>query len=244
MLDIFFCSQKILKANYTKSDNKIHNHDESVKKNWIQFKKGEIELPPHLSEHLKKFTSRDLNPKPFNLPDQTTEKIRPDMKGEFSEIISSYQKITNKNNETRKVDKKQKQINKELKDTYILDDANINNNQQVTLTALKKNIETKAIQGKKLTEDDQIILSEIHKEKDVICEENPILTLDPIKFKQQAMNKQLTVTKKSKDSSHLIYPEKIVIPKDKLKRGYTYKLNDCYYGSDGTFLYRVPGMDS
>ncbi|XP_065349382.1 uncharacterized protein LOC135945552 [Cloeon dipterum] len=39
------------------------------------------------------------------------------------------------------------------------------------------------------------------------------------------------------------YKLKIEIPKHKFKEGATYRIKDCYYHSDGIFLYRVPGMD-
>jgi len=39
------------------------------------------------------------------------------------------------------------------------------------------------------------------------------------------------------------YPYKIAIPKNKFKEGATYRVKDCYYHSDGTFLFRVPGME-
>ncbi|XP_022195893.1 uncharacterized protein LOC111053337 [Nilaparvata lugens] len=35
---------------------------------------------------------------------------------------------------------------------------------------------------------------------------------------------------------------RIRIPKDKIKKGYLYKVNDCFYTHEGEFLYRVPGM--
>jgi hypothetical protein len=37
-------------------------------------------------------------------------------------------------------------------------------------------------------------------------------------------------------------PERIQIPANKWQKGCTFKVGDCYYDDDGTFLYRVPGM--
>jgi hypothetical protein len=37
-------------------------------------------------------------------------------------------------------------------------------------------------------------------------------------------------------------PERIRIPANKWQKGCTFKVGDCYYDDDGTFLYRVPGM--
>jgi hypothetical protein len=37
-------------------------------------------------------------------------------------------------------------------------------------------------------------------------------------------------------------PGRIQIPASKWQKGCTFKVGDCYYDDDGTFLYRVPGM--
>jgi hypothetical protein len=37
-------------------------------------------------------------------------------------------------------------------------------------------------------------------------------------------------------------PERIRVPPKKWQKGCTFKVGDCYYDDDGTFLYRVPGM--
>lgn len=37
-------------------------------------------------------------------------------------------------------------------------------------------------------------------------------------------------------------PGRIQVPAKKWKKGCTFKIDDCYYDDDGTFLYRVPGM--
>jgi hypothetical protein len=37
-------------------------------------------------------------------------------------------------------------------------------------------------------------------------------------------------------------PGRIQVPAEKWKKGCTFKVGDCYYDDDGTFLYRVPGM--
>lgn len=44
------------------------------------------------------------------------------------------------------------------------------------------------------------------------------------------------------DSFSVKIPNRIHIPKSKVKIGYLYKVNDCFYSHDGFFLYRVPGI--
>ncbi|RZC36973.1 uncharacterized protein BDFB_009855, partial [Asbolus verrucosus] len=93
--------QKIAKSNWTKTkQNKITNHDISVQKNWKLFKEGQMsDLPEDLVEHLKKFTDRTLNFKPFVLPEAqrpTFEVKNNNIGTEFSNIITSYKKIKTK----------------------------------------------------------------------------------------------------------------------------------------------------
>jgi len=38
------------------------------------------------------------------------------------------------------------------------------------------------------------------------------------------------------------YPLAIRIPKKVWKKGYMYRVNDCFYDDNGDFLYRVPGL--
>jgi len=38
------------------------------------------------------------------------------------------------------------------------------------------------------------------------------------------------------------YPLAIKIPRKVWKKGYTYRVKDCFYDDEGDFLYRVPGL--
>lgn len=240
--------QKIIKSSWTKkTEEKIKNHDESVKSNWAQFKEGKLNLPESIVEHLNNFTKRDLTTRNFEIPANMKKKALSinRVEGEFSEILKSYHRLQDKNNNSSNTESLVKNQNPRknalLQDTHY--HSKYNNNNIVTLPVLEKQIELKAVQGKQLNKDDQIILAKLKSESpDEVnaTNEHPIVNLDTVKLKT---TEQVAITKTVKDYAHLKYPEKIIIPKDKVKRGYTYKLNDCYYDYDGLFLYRVPGME-
>lgn len=222
-------------------------HDTSVKENWKAFKKGEMEnIPENLKEHLKKFSDRSLIFKPFEVPAKIEVVKKPNIPTEFSEIITSYENMINN---TKKIEataiaeegKTKKQVDIiEQNARKIKPNVKITN---VTLEELRNEIKSGIISGKEIGIDDKIILDH-SKEKEG---DTNIVQLDSVemnniieKTKYQS-NDELT-KKTERDYSHLIYPERIIIPKNKWKHGCTYKVNDCFYDSDGTFLYRVPGM--
>ncbi|KAF2900049.1 hypothetical protein ILUMI_06133 [Ignelater luminosus] len=250
---------KITKAAWTKdSEHKIHKHDESVKNNWKMFKEGKLEaLPSHLVEHLQKFTNRELSSKPFEIPSEfksTTTKslIAPNIKigTEFSEIISSYKRLKNKGDNDKIKDdfnftNKNSKVQKAPKtDTYVLNDKTRINRRHTTLSSFKEKIEKLDREGKALVEE-KIILDALKEEKLTENTERsiqPVVQVDQLD-KYPSSKNSTVITKFDENRKQLMdYPEKIIIPKNKFKRGYTYKLNDCYYDDDGEFLYRVPGM--
>lgn len=112
----------------------------------------------------------------------------------------------------------------------------------ITLDDLKQDIEEKIDKRKNVDDYEKMILVDSRK----INEEN-LVTTDPTKigglqtFKVES-NKSLMTNEDKNILNALKYPEKIRIPKEKYKRGSTYKVNDCFYDYDGEFLYRVPGM--
>ncbi|KAG5895277.1 hypothetical protein JTB14_015143 [Gonioctena quinquepunctata] len=255
---------KIIKSKFTKKETKIPNHDASVQKNWESFKRGKMpDLPRNLIEHLNKFTNRALNLKPFSITTKKKEiTIRPNVPSDFSEIITSYEKLRNKSKEDSnavetslsKQDDFPKSIEMNLRhfvephtgehqDTYLtVPKSQIKDKRNITLTQLQTNIENRALHGKTLTEDEKIIFKDSQRPKEPgvvsLNQEDTVAT----KNKYQTSSGSALAKKTERDYSHLTYPEKITIPKKQLKQGYTYRLNDCYYDFDGEFLYRVPGM--
>ncbi|XP_059487757.1 putative neugrin-like protein DDB_G0288135 [Neocloeon triangulifer] len=100
---------------------------------------------------------------------------------------------------------------------------------------------------------DRIKLNEMFEEQEAVNQdlkaplswEKPQQEEKPRKVLQihrDGLGQSLTNMPKTDEEVHS-YEETIVIPKHKFKEGATYRVKDCYYHSDGTFLYRVPGMD-
>lgn len=222
------------------------------------FKEGKLEgLPPDLVEHLQKFTNRELNFKPFEIPEEfkqnnTKSLVVPNIKlgTEYSEIISSYKRIKNKaDNDESKENVNTKRSSKVQKvpetDTYVLNDNTRLNRRHATLSSFREKIEKRNREGKAFAEE-KIILDAL-KEDHLTANTEP--SLQPTIEVDQALNRYPTsknnmgITKFDENQKQVMdYPERIIIPKNKYKPGYTYKLNDCYYDDDGEFLYRVPGM--
>lgn len=239
--------QKILKGKFLKSDSKIKNHDTVVEKNWEDLKAGKFEnLPSDLIEHLNKFTARKLNTHVLIKKQEIIN--RPKIKSEFSEIITSYEKLKNKHLDNEISDNLQLNIKNEKhadQDTYLLlAKKKMKDLSPTTLSHLQEGIKNKAVKGNNLTQEEQIIYDEAAvlqpEENAIALNQEDVAALSENKYNTGAGS---LIRKTERDYSHLIYPEKIVIPKELKKRGYTYRLNDCYYDVDGEFLYRVPGMD-
>lgn len=247
MLFHIFLFQKIVKSKYSKEESQIKNHDASVQKNWMAFKKGEMtNLPDKLTEHLKKFSDRSVNYNVFVKPEKIEEVQSINIPTEFSDIITSYEELKKNKKDTENLEintdnhiqPKLGTLNHELKTEQVPKVIQKN----ITLQQLRSEIESGVISGKEIPIQDKLILDS-HKVK----EKNSVVQLgsaeiNTIMEKTKFQTASGLVKKTEKDYSHLNYPERIRIPKNKLKYGYTYKLNDCYYDSDGTFLYRVPGM--
>lgn len=239
---LFF--QKIVRARYSKSEHQIKHHDDVVQSNWMAFKKGEMEnLPERLKEHLKFFSNRSLNFSDFNVEKKVVAVKKPNISTEFSDIITSYEKLKNKHKTAPEVvDLKKTDAQNALS---ILDEKETQENtrktihQNVTLKKFKEKIQSEIVSGKEIPIGDKLI---IDSKKQVEAKHNIIkLQTEEIMTSMKYQTSSGIVRNHQRDYSHLVYPERILIPKDKLKYGYTYKLNDCYYDSDGRFLYRVPG---
>jgi hypothetical protein len=98
------------------------------------------------------------------------------------------------------------------------------------LKAIKKGHETSA--------DAKLMVSKHSKREDMpeeIQDANSDANSEMVKSNSAGPNQ--TVIETSSDP-----PGRIRVPAEKWKKGCTFKVGDCYYDDDGTFLYRVPGM--
>lgn len=228
-----------MKGNWTKTnEQKIKSHDGSVQKNWNLFKTGQFQdLSKDLKEHLEKFTDRSLNLNAFVPP--TLEKkvvpLNPQMGTEFADIINSYQKT--KTEEPIAIeDNTLKNIIREdekLRFTRV--------KKSMTLKHLQESIQDRISMGRSKYFDDQLLASSTIG-NDNTQKETKIDLIDINQEKYHSSTGISFYKKAERTLKHLEYPERITIPKKIFKKGFTYKLNDCYYDDDGEFLYRVPGM--
>ncbi|XP_066252533.1 putative neugrin-like protein DDB_G0288135 [Euwallacea similis] len=237
--------QKIIKGRWTKSNqSKILNHDKSVLQNWDNYKNGNFtDLPEDLKQHLNKFSDRRLTLHNSFIP-STTLSIGPKKGGEFSEIITSYQNLRNNTNEEISIEDENSRDRDELNATLNQTYKTKNRSRGVTLRQLEKDVARKAKEGR-VSLEERLIIEQSGFNK-VTQNNGQIIQLQPdeenlVKYTGSQSRVNLA-EKKMQDVSHLIYVEKIKIPPDIYKKGYTYKMNDCFYDSDGLFLYRVPGM--
>lgn len=239
-----------MKADWTKnSEQKIKNHDESVRQNWNKLKRGEFDdLPKDLIAHVKRFTNREfcvseMPPKSDKQIIHKTKKIH----SEFSDIITSYEDLTNKERSTD--DQKlllDKTSQHAVHDIHSRWDKS---RKHITLSELKYGNDETCTRSSKTNHDEvlqQVSNTEVYNKDSE--QEHHIIDLKNDTFAiQDKFNKSSagTLANSSKnDYSFMLYPEKINIPKKLYKKGSIYKLNDCYYNHYGTFLYRVPGMVS
>ncbi|KAL1506191.1 hypothetical protein ABEB36_005597 [Hypothenemus hampei] len=241
--------EQIVKAKWTKKNrNKILNHDKTVVQNWNDFKAGKLNhIPEELKRHLQKFSNRKLNP---NLNETVTDLTtinqahKEPVKGSFAEIISSYQKLksTNEEKESPSFDNVS---NKNDDQNYVK--LNRADKRMTTFKALQAKVEEKIEHGKNISVEEKLIYETRLSKGTVnskIIELNQEELSNIVQHKYETVKNKVGSIKRTslKDLSHLIYPDEIIIPEKIYKKGNTYKLNDCYYDSDGLFLYRVPGM--
>lgn len=212
--------------------------------------------------HLNNFINRSTDHKPFDMPIDFKLPVRkPLPKGEFSDIITSYNKVKAETNNSRETNSKSVvNESKMIVTSHALppihvsppkDDSFVVNRKEsrkadVTFNELKATLERKELIGK-LDVYQRSILEQLRKDEDEKIEEGTTSLdeiIDLVEEKHLPTVRVNTVMKKlSRDVNFLMYPEKIRIPKGKFKRGCTYKLKDCYYDDSGLFLYRVPGME-
>ncbi|GLV31116.1 Prophenoloxidase 2 [Carabus blaptoides fortunei] len=204
---------KILKAKWQKStENKQFNHDKAVERNWNLLREGKLsnELPENLVLHLKKFSSR----KHETMASSTkciVNTSESQQTGEFASIIKSYKQL--KHNST--LEETRANVKNEMEDNErMLGSGETPDNKSVTLSQLKRNI----VAGKQ----DEMLLKDIfHKETG-----NGVQQYDVNKH-TSTKTELVTVDDKNKQVELLTYPQTICIPKDKYKKGLTYKQSEA-----------------
>ncbi|KAL3278027.1 hypothetical protein HHI36_013368 [Cryptolaemus montrouzieri] len=216
--------KKVIRAEWRmKSLNRVKNHDVAVQENWKKFKNNEFaDLPVDLVEHLKKFSDRDLSFHNYEIKEGNKFDCEPPRKcTTFSDIITSYEKLKNKGSGENSIKinldtttrKGKQMVRDELdEDTYI--EGNIKNKHLMTLDHLKNKLQKDVERGKQLS---YVEGSIIEKCETVIDKNKPekisAVTdqLDTVKYNTGKI--MVLDDKKMKDYDHLVYPERIHIPK-------------------------------
>uniref|UniRef100_A0A1B6D6T7 Uncharacterized protein n=1 Tax=Clastoptera arizonana TaxID=38151 RepID=A0A1B6D6T7_9HEMI len=229
--------KKVLKSSWKpQSADRIINHDKSVSQNWINLGKGQLEInDPELKAHLKKFFSRLNQISSYSESElkQITEPIRTKPKNsEFSLIISSYKPNSLKEKCLPIV----VDCTKEIKTTEV-SNKKINKNKHHSLESFKNEVEKEINKSEIVTKENLSLLTD--KKRNLTSHQ---YVPPSERFDCDAIVQRKGKTQHLALSNKETFPNKIFIPKNKRKPGTLYKVNDCYYTSDGLFLYRVPGI--
>lgn len=213
-------------------------HDASVENNWRLLKQGKLtELPKRLLEHVTTFSNRKsqipIMPEKTILNEKRTV-------GEFASIIEKYNRLINEKMAKQTKDKLEPIIELENKHTTVKD---TKRKGIKTLSDLRKDIEEDLSQGRNVDEYDKMILTDaLTPSVDKKIEYEPVSVRLSNSTYVVEKNNDVSENVDKKIFEALSYPEQITIPKNKFRRGFTYKVRDCFYDDDGKFLYRVPGM--
>ncbi|KAG4065824.1 hypothetical protein HA402_012502 [Bradysia odoriphaga] len=222
--------QKILKAKWQPSDSKrVARHDEKVRSNWESFANGDFkEMDPRFSEHLKKFSRRNLNTK-VNYDSMLKKEMPKPESTEFVGIISSCKKYEVEPKQISSKSPPPKLSEKEYVTTGI-------GSRKLYTFKPTSSDESGFVSSGKETIFNNPFGTGVKPQTDSNIEDS---TLSVTRYENNEVQLH------ESDLKRLSMPsirDHIVIPPKLYKEGATYRLGDCYYDDDGEFLYSVPGM--
>lgn len=250
--------EKICKAKWiAASEDRIKKHDEQVFMNWNLLKSGNLPIfDQDLKDHISKFANRslkDLKNVPLESVRKPIELTKPVIT-EFSSIITSCEKYKEEEepnllegNAKPKVTVPSISVPTPTEDeTFLLD--KVNSKKNLRFQDLKSL--TNTVKALPMSGDSSPLDSDSYIDSNSIDPQNPSgagfvkenHNVNP--FSMEKFEKsEITI---SREDAHKfqISPikEQVYIPRKLYKKGSTYRVEDCYYDSDGEFLYRVPGM--
>lgn len=229
---------KICKAKWiAESEERIKKHDETVFKNWKLLKSGNLPIfDSKLKDHIANFAKRSLK----DLKNLPTKGVRKRIElpspaiNEFSSIITSCEKY--KEEEPKMVEEKKTIPKNDIPatedETYLLGKVVYKKNLRF------QDLKSAMTQVKSLpiSEESTAVIGPPNPSGTGIVPENPFSVG---KFEENV----IMISKADADKFHISpIKERVHIPRKLYKQGLTYRVEDCYYDSDGEFLYRVPGM--
>ncbi|XP_050429106.1 uncharacterized protein LOC126838606 [Adelges cooleyi] len=222
--------KKILKSQWQADEGQqILRHDKLVQQNWESFRNGSINtiLPDNLKSHLSKFSERRPNLITLNeaekfIPKPAVEYLSPK---EFGKIITSYIGEPVKNDEQKQLQQNEESNFLRIYESDLKTDSK---KKHFILDELNHDL-MQTYPGYKPTNS----LSLNEKSVDASTVEISLQESTRVISRKEVSNFIDTIND---------YPLAIRIPKQLWKEGYTYRVNDCFYGDNGEFLYRVPGL--
>lgn len=252
--------KKIIRAKWMpRSLERIRKHDESVMNNWNKLNNnGFPELTESTTEHLKKFAVRkkedliqnnaippDWTPR-IELPKPTTT--------EFLSIITSCKQYENAS-ETRKVNPSSlqlstgKQNTNNLKlgnETFLAEkvmDKRYMRLKELDIFKLSAKDSTSTILVQDSSKNKNTNINNPFNSKGITLNKLPIAQTADDNISQQFKTNEVIVSEYDRKKYEMTtVKDQIYIPKKLWRKGATFKVEDCYYDDDGSFLYRVPGM--
>lgn len=237
--------KKLVKSQWKPmASERILRHDTNVNENWKAVETGQLNLPEPLLNHIKSFISRG---KTLNVPVpekslQTYNSYSSPTSSEFIEIIQNFKnKSSPPNSSNINQCSADKNINQTQRgETYVLNrkDTVPLKHKYYTLHHLKKELSNSISNsgGIELKQNDNLVESQPKIDSELLPK--PVNILTPRVHKKS--DAKIAVNSEYIDE----VPMKIMIPKEKKvnSKTHVYKVNDCYYDSNGDFIYKVPGM--
>jgi hypothetical protein len=167
---------------------------------------------------------------------------------EFRSIVESYKLLKRKempNDDGRSSDVLQRAYDTSAVpkgDSFLLQGQKSYSRQNcITLEKYRERVLKAIKKGHETSADAKLMVSKHSKCEDVPEEIQDIDSGFSEMVKSPSAEANHTVAEMSSDAS-VAPPGRIRVPAGKWKKGCTFKIGDCYYDDDGTFLYRVPGM--
>lgn len=221
------------------SQSRIDRHDASALRNWRELKEGTLDVTPEMKEHFLKFTKRVIPPRSHENVKGTLllqEKSKP--VGEYASLLEIE---TNKDADTRLETVSTKSTKNLLEIHNDGDNISTENkstkHSRLTLNEVRGHITEKLEKNLEISEYDKQMLKPDDK-LESLEEQSKLLYVDSFK----GVPKTLQCSDDNKKENIHDYTKRIRIPKKAFRKDGTYKVQDCFYDSDGKFLYRVPGL--